>query len=214
MDNPNIAEQINLPTTVVPVEQRGITTMPSAIIMLPQDIALLVSRAVDMANGLVIENNEDYEASTSLLQTFLEVTAEKTGAIDKLLADNIKRWFEGHRAATKQRGDLKAPFLDAREIVEKKRKEYRDKVQAADKEREKQLQIEAKSKQDAAALEQAQHLESQGEHESAAAVVEMAARAPAPVVVAKPTLGKVKGEVIKKEWKARIVNADLLHAPT
>lgn len=224
MDTPKTAEQINMPLTgsadVVAElkalvqapreEQRGITTMPTALVILPPHVVILVARAVEMAKGMIIESNEDYEASTLLLQTFLEVTADKTGEIDKVVNDNIKRWFEGHRAATKQRTDLKAPFETARLILEDKRRDYRRKIEQADKERNAALQLEAKKKQDEAAREQAARLEELKEPEAAAAVVEMAARAPAPAVAAPSSMPKPKGETVKKVWRFKITNPELI----
>jgi hypothetical protein len=224
MDTPKIAEQINMPLTgsaqIVETakalvdqpreEQRGITTMPTALVLLPPHITILVARAVEMAKGMVIESNEDYEASTLLLQTFLEVTAEKTGELDKVLNDNIKRWFEGHRAATKQKADLKAPFFTAREILEKKRRAYRGKVEEADRQRNAALQAAAKKQQDDAALEQAARLEELKEPEAAQAVFEMAARAPAPAVSNTYSMPKPKGETIKKIWRFKITHPELI----
>jgi hypothetical protein len=102
------------------------------------------------------------------------------------------------------------PFLSAGAIVLEKRKVFREKVAAADREKERLEREAAKAIQDAEALEQAAVLESQNEPEAAAAVIEMAAKAPAPVVFVQSTLPKTKGETLKKSWAFRIINTDLL----
>lgn len=173
---------------------------------IPKNIIRARDSAMRQAETLDIQSADDYEAAFVLreqLQRFARTLTE-------ILTPNIQRLFRAHKDATKERGDWVDPFLAADKIVERKRIAYNREQERIARERSEALTRQAREQQEQAAVNQAAELERVGEPEAAAAVLEMSATAPAPVVHVAPDTPKSKGSVAKKGWKWRFINPALI----
>lgn len=171
-----------------------------------EEIQKAAPGALSQAKEFDITSNDDYAASGSLLALVVERQKE----VEKLFADPIKAANSVHKFLTGLRTTLMQPYVQADEIIQKRRKEWR---RLQEQQRLAQEEVDrkaAKEQADSQAIEEARELEDAGETEAANIVLERAANAPPPVVTIQSSVPKQAGHVIRKSWAFNILNQDLL----
>lgn len=149
-------------------------------------------------------------ASYARAGQFVQGLKSLSRRITEFFADDIDRAFKLHRSLTKKRSDAVAP-LDA-ECTRLGREMAAWDQQQERLRRDEEIRLShLQQEQDrAVALAQAAALESQGMPEQAAAVVEEAIAAPAPLVSLPPSTPRVEGISYRSTWRHRVVDAQLV----
>lgn len=178
----------------------------TALVAVPPEVVQQQSRVVRQAEGLVIEDLESYEASTA----FLKLLDDAVTLAGNLFDGNIQRWHVGHKLAVAQKKDFVGPFERAMQIAKYKRIEFRSKAERDRQQKERELREQAETQQKAELEAQAKTLEAAGDQQAAVAVREFAEQAPAPIIVVPKTIPSGGGTVVRKYWRFRIFNADLI----
>jgi len=187
--------------------------MGSTAIVVPQikvdeaqlaDLQMKSPTLLKQAEEFTIENEDDYVGSLALVN--IAIDGENT--IDKFFEEPKTLAFQLHRSITSRVAFLKNPYGKVRDIISGKRRDYRAKVEKADREREALQREIAKKAADEQALADAQALAAQGEHEAADQILEQAAKAPPPAVVVQSSITKQAGTTLRKPWTFRIDDPD------
>jgi hypothetical protein len=173
---------------------------------LPPDIQLMVDNAQRMAESLIIETQEDYDASMAMREAF----KHNLSLIDGFLGHNIELLFGLHRSATAWRTRCRLNIEQADRLVGTKRLTWYNEQQRLARAKEQEDRERLRLEQETAAKQQAAELEKQGNPEAAAEVREQALTAPPPPVHVAPEVQKSKGAVIRKRYGFRIVNPRLV----
>lgn len=159
---------------------------------------------VRRANDLAVTCGDDYWMAGE------ELRAIKTyrKAVDDTFGPLAKAAHEQHKAILATKAKFDTPAAQAEATIKRKMCDYqlaeRRRAEAeAERQREAMRQQEEEKR-----LREAEELERQGHAEQAEAVI--AAPVATPVVVARPDVPKVKGVTMRDNWKARVVNEDLI----
>lgn len=180
--------------------------MATAQIISADEVAKLVPAVVSQANQLTVETAEDYEMACS----FLTLVATRKKQVGETFDPIVQKAHATWQEAIAQRKKFLDPLNEAESNVKYKVSTWRIEQERLRKIEEDRLSAIAKEEADERALAEATQLAANGEHELADMVLEEAAQAPAPVVVAPPTVPKQDGIAKKTNWKFRIVNAALI----
>lgn len=178
----------------------------AALVTVPEEVAQQQSRIVRQAEGLILQNLEDYEASTA----FLKLLDDALVLADNLFDKNIKNWNRGHKDAVTQKKDFVAPFERAMQIAKYKRVEFRSIAERNRQKAEAEERERARLAQAADLAQHAQTLEQAGDPSAAQAVREFAETAPAPVVIVRSEISRGGGTRITPQWKFRIIDEVLI----
>ena len=158
------------------------------------------------AQEFTIETAEDYEASGS----FLSLLAEKQKKVLDFFEEPAKQANSVHKFITNLRSMLVLPYTQAENVIKQRRQAWRTVKEQERQEKERQEREKAKTENEARALEEAKELEAMGEHEAATTVIERAVNAPPPPVIVQSVVPKQPGLSVKKVWKYRFKNLDLV----
>ena len=187
------------------------------VLILPPDATLAIetqrATVLDEAQALVVADQASLEAGGALLT---EVIKPLLKEIEKSCDPVCAAAYAVHQAATKQRADLKAPLLEAEEIVKTKTGDWviAERRRHAEEERrihEEQQAAEAKRlRLEKEALDRAARQEAEGNKAQAAQTmtraIERSERPVTPARVAAPPPQKVKGMSVREEWECDITD--------
>lgn len=165
-----------------------------------------IPQIVEQARGIIINDNEDYLASGAMLDRVLE----RMKFIQDFFEEPAKQANAVHKFITSFRATLLQPLEIAEKRLKDIRKDFRaeeDRKRLQKEEEERKL---AKKQEDEKALQQAAQLHQMGEPQAADEIVERAAAAPAPTVFVPSTVPKEQGKSIRKVFRYRITNEDLI----
>jgi hypothetical protein len=182
------------PTSVV-LDRKKVTEIE-------ESLPLIVAQAQD----LEIADNDDYIASTAMLDTL----AKKQDVISRFFEEPVKQANSLHKWLTGQRSRFLMPLQQAETLLKRRRQAFRDEQERIRLAKVAEEQAVAKAEQEAAALAEAQQLHEIGEVEAANTIIERAVTAPPPPVHVPTSIPKEKGHSIRKTYKARIVNPALI----
>jgi hypothetical protein len=170
------------------------------VLALPVDeVAKLVPAVVSQAQEITVESSEDYEMACSFL-TLIATRRKQVGeTFDPIVQKAHATWQE----AIAQRKKFLDPLNEAELNVKRKVSDWRIDEERKRRAEEDRLAAIAKKEQDDRAIAEAEALKANGDHELADMVLEEAANAPAPVVVAPTTIPKQDGISKKTNWKWR-----------
>lgn len=179
--------------------------MATALIS-PDEVAKLVHPIISQAQQITVIDAEEYEMACS----FLTLVATRKKQVNETFDPIVQKAHAAWQEAINQRKKFMTPLEMAELNVKTKVSQWRIDEERKRREEEDRLQANAKREADERAIAEAQSLEDNGEKELAAMVLEEAAAAPAPVVVAPSTVPKQDGIAKKTTWKFRIVNEELI----
>jgi len=157
------------------------------------------------AQDLQINNHEDYDASTPLLD---RIDARKKNVVE-FFEEPAKQANSVHKFITSLRSTLLLPLEQAETLVKSRRRDFRAEEERKRIQKEEEERKIAKAEQERQALEEAARYEEMGETEAANSIIERAATAPPPPVVVPSTIPKEKGHSIRKVYKFRVTNPAL-----
>jgi hypothetical protein len=178
--------------------------MGTVAIISADEVAKLVPAVVSQSEQITVSDSEDYEMACSFL-TLIATRKKQVGeTFDPIVAKAHSTWKE----ACAQREKFLSPLNVAEQTVKSKVTSWRIDEEKKRREEEARLQQIAKQEQDERALAEAAQLEANGEKELADIVLQEAASAPAPVVVAPVTVPKQDGIAKKTNWKWRYKNGE------
>jgi hypothetical protein len=180
--------------------------MATAQIISADEVAKLVPAVVSQAHQLTVDTPEDYEMACS----FLTLVATRKKQVGETFDPIVQKAHATWKEAIAQREKFINPLLEAESYVKAKVTTWRMEEERKRRAEEDRLSEIARNEREEAAIAEATQLEANGEKELAAMVLEDAASAPAPVVIAPPTVPKQEGIAKKTTWKFRIVNAALI----
>ena len=159
----------------------------------------LVPAVVAQAHEITVETSDDYEMACSFL-TLIATRRKQVGeTFDPIVQKAHATWQE----AIAQRKKFLDPLNEAEANVKRKVSDWRIDEERKRKAEEDRLAAIAKKEADDRALAEAEQLAANGEHELATMVLEEAAAAQAPVLVAPTTVPKQEGIAKKTTWKWR-----------
>lgn len=162
-----------------------------------------VAPVVQEAAAIVIRCADDYSGAA----TFLKTVKAAQKKVEDWFSDPVKRAHEAWKALTAKREEALAPLRSAESSVKKLMLDYSTEQERIRMAEQRRLQAEAdeRARKEREALEKkAARMKSE---EKAEALREQAAMVAAPVVsVARDMVPEVKGQSIRKTWKARIVD--------
>lgn len=149
---------------------------------------------VEQARGIVISTQPQYESACHLLLDVKDGLKE----CDKAFDDDIKRWYDGHKAAIATKARYQAPFKQVEAIIKPKISAYMDEQARLRREAEAKAQQEA---QLAAAVE----AESAGDAQQAEEILNGQGTMFVPPVMLPPA-AKVAGVSSREVWRAEVVD--------
>jgi hypothetical protein len=147
-------------------------------------------------------------ASYTAAADFLKALAAKRKQVEQFFAPMKTLAHRLHKAICTRENTLLAPLDSADRAVRHALVAYDREQERRRREEEARLQEQARKDEEARMLAEAALLESQGHAELAAATVEAALAAPAPVVTIAPTTPTVAGVSMGEKWTWRAVNDD------
>ncbi len=183
---------------------------PSMTVVLDQkkisELQVRGPKILIQAQELEIETADDYDASAGLLNFIATKQAEITNFFEKPAKDA----FSVHKFITNLRSVLLSPWQQSETLIKNRRNKYRTDQETIRQKKEQEARELAKAEEDARALDEAKQLVDIGEPEAANLVIERAANAPPPPVIVPSVVPKQPGISVRKVWKYRIKNADLI----
>lgn len=179
--------------------------MGTAIIS-PDEVAKLVPPVVSQVQQMTVSNVEDYEMAGSFLQLIAKRYRQIEEVFDPIVAKAHATWKE----ACSQRSKLLEPLDQAKKCVNEKLRTFDQEQDRIRRQEEARLAEEAKKKIDDDAIREAEALRAAGEPELADMALQVAAEAPAPVVVLPSSTPKMAEMQSRTNWKFRIVNEALI----
>jgi hypothetical protein len=180
--------------------------MATAQIISTDEVAKLVPAVVSQADQIDVVDAEDYEMACS----FLTLIATRKKQVGETFDPIVQKAHSAWQEAIAQRRKFLDPLEKAEVNVKGKVSFWRIDQERIRREEEHRLAAIAKKEADDRAIAEAEALEANGEPELAAMVLQEAAEAPPPVVVAMSNVPKQDGIAKKTTWKFRIVNAALI----
>lgn len=165
-----------------------------------------VPQLVAQAQDLEIVDNDDYLASGSMLDRIIE----RRDAILAFFKKPAEDANNVHKFITSLRGTLVQPLDDIEELLKTRRKNFRQEDERARLKKEEAARKQAKDEAEQAALQQAAQMQEIGETAAAETILERAAMAPPPPVHVASEVPKEKGKSVRKTWKYKVVNEQLV----
>jgi len=158
----------------------------------------------ERAKVYAITTNAEFEGAGGLLVGIKALMKE----IATFCEPNISRWHEGHKAAIKERDDLRKPLVDAEWFLKSKMGDYRNKVRELEAAERSRLEAIARKEADERRAAEIAAAKESGDKMSA----RMLAKAPVTVAPVAPAVEvpKAKGVAFKKKWKYRIRDEALI----
>jgi len=179
--------------------------MGTAIIS-PDEVAKLVPPVVSQAQQMTVESVEDYEMAGS----FLQLIARRRKQIEEVFDPIVSKAHGTWKEACNQRTKLIDPLEEAKTFVNGKLRAFDAEQDRIRRQEEARLAEIAKKQRDDDAIKEAESLKAAGEHELAEMALQVAAEAPAPVVVLPSSTPKMSEMQSRVTWKFRIVNEALV----
>jgi hypothetical protein len=159
----------------------------------------------DKARAFVITTQETLELAANALKGIKGLRAE----IEEVFGPNIKRWFDGHRAAVAERKKVEEPLTEAESIIKRNISGYQQEQERIRQEEERRLRLVA---EEAARQQRARELADL--EATKPTVEEYVAVAERPLEVAPiyaaPTVQKVQGVSSRESWKAEVTDLGAL----
>ena len=180
--------------------------MATAQIISAAEVEKLVPAVVSQANEITVADAEEYEMACS----FLTMIATRKKQVGETFDPIVQKAHAAWKEAIAQRDKFLKPLEQAEVDVKRKVTMWRVEEERKRREEEARLSAIAKAEAEERALAEAAALEANGEKELADMVLQEAAEAPPPIVVAPPTVPKQEGIAKKTTWKFRIVNEALI----
>jgi len=172
--------------------------MASAIIS-PDEVAKLVPPVVSQARQMTVESVEDYEMAGS----FLQLIARRRKQIEEVFDPIVSKAHGTWKEACNQRSKLIEPLEEAKTFVNGKLRSFDMEQDRIRRQEEARLAEIAKKQRDDDAIKEAEALKAAGEHELAEMALQVAAEAPAPVVVLPSSTPKMAEMQSRVSWKWR-----------
>lgn len=161
-----------------------------------------VAPVVQQASQIVVADADSYAVAANFLTTIKG--AQKK--VEEWFADPVKRAHEAWKALTAKREETMKPLKDAEGMVKQIMVTYQTEQERIRRAEQARLQAEADEK----ARKERERLEKQAakvkSEEKKAALLEQAEQVQAPVVAVASAVPEVKGQSIRKTWKARITD--------
>ena len=173
--------------------------MATAQIISAAEVEKLVPAVISQANAITVADAEEYEMACS----FLTMIATRKKQVGETFDPIVQKAHAAWKEAIAQRDKFLKPLEQAEVDVKRKVTTWRIEEERKRRDEEGRLSAIAKAEAEERALAEAAALEANGEPELAAMVLQDAAEAPAPVVVAMPTVPKQEGIAKKTNWKWR-----------
>jgi hypothetical protein len=180
--------------------------MASVAIISADEVAKLVPAVVSQSQQITVGDSEDYEMACS----FLTLIATRKKQVGETFDPIVQKAYAAWKEATAQRSKFLDPLDEAEINVKRKVTVWRLESERLRQEKEARDAAIAKKAADDQALQEAEQLIANGEPELADMVLQNAAEAPPPVVVAPSTVPKQEGIAKKTTWKFRITNEALI----
>ena len=158
---------------------------------------------VSNANNLKINNDDDQQRALEVLPSI----QEKLKLINETFDPIVKKAHEAHKEALKQKKTHADPLENAKRIIGRKVGAYQQEQERKAEEKRRLEQAELQKRAEEEALQAAEELESVGDTEAAEMVLETPVVAQAAPVKEAP---KVSGIAVKKTWKFRVKNPNLI----
>jgi hypothetical protein len=189
---------------MTPATAAALPTNPAAVgAELEQETKLAVGRLANVKIATVADleqavfDRQDLGARTKAVQAFFEPFKKQAHALWRGLCD--------------RENAVLGPIVALDDKLKRAITDYKTEQDRLKREEEQRQANERRRQDEARAAEEAAHLERSGDHAMAAAVIETALAAPAPIVVL-PDRTKVEGLKFRTEWKWRYVNNDRARA--
>lgn len=151
----------------------------------------------------VVEDADDYERAAGYVRSL----ADLARAIEDYWKDDVAAAHRLHKSLTTKRQQDLGVVTQERSRVQRLMLTWQQEAERQRRAEEARLAEEERQRQEALALEQAAAFEAQGQRELAAAVIEEATQAPAPMVSLPPT-PKVEGVATVERWDFEVVDPD------
>lgn len=157
----------------------------------------------EQAAELTIVDDAGYTKAGDLLTRIKTLRGEIADTFDPI----IKKAHEAHKEALAQKARIETPLVKAESLIKPKIASYHAEQDRKRREEEARLLAEQKKVEEDARIAEAANLEKAGESEMAERVLDEPPMM-APVVL--PPTPKVQGITVKKVWKGRFDNLDLV----
>lgn len=180
--------------------------MATAQIISAAEVEKLVPAVVAQANSITVVDADEYEMACS----FLSMISTRKKQVGETFDPIVQKAHAAWKESIAQREKFLRPLDQAEVDVKRKVTVWRLDEERKRREEEDRLAAEAKREAEDRAIAEAEALKANGEHELADMVLQEAAEAPPPVVVAPSTVPKQDGIAKKTTWKFRIVNETLV----
>jgi hypothetical protein len=180
--------------------------MATAQIISVGEVEKLVPAVVSQANQITVVDAEEYEFACS----FLSMISKRKRQVGETFDPIVQKAHAAWKEAIAQREKFLKPLDQAEMDVKRKVTVWRMEEDRKRRLEEERLSEIARKEREEAAIAEAAALEANGEKELADMVMQEAAEAPAPIVVAMSTVPWQEGIAKKTTWKFRIVNEALI----
>jgi hypothetical protein len=181
-------------------------TEPTGQIMTVEAVRQEIAPIVEQAKSLEILTAEHFEDASRFLKSVK--TAQKVAS--EFFAPMKKKAHDAWKAIKAKENETLAPLSEAEAMLKRKMLSYNREQEAIRREEQRKLQAKA----DADARKERERLEklaaSRKTPEKQEEYREAAAAIVAPVVEVAPVVPKVKGQTIRKTWKAEVVDVALV----
>jgi hypothetical protein len=172
------------------------------------DRALTDTIGVNVSRSKALVVTDD--ASLAQAGEYLRGYADLTKQIEDWFRDDVRRAHELHKSLTTKRKHALDAIQGEVDRLKRSLGAYVERRDAAQRRREREAEAAAKREADARAAAEAAALEKAGQPELAAAVLEEAIAAPAPVIVLPPATPKVAGVSTVESYSFEIVAEGLV----
>jgi hypothetical protein len=175
-------------------------------IISPDEVEKLVPAVVSQADQMTVSDADDYEMACS----FLTLIATRKKQVGETFDPIVQKAHATHKEAIAQRDKFLSPLNLAEMNVKNKVTNWRVEEDRKRRAEEARLSAIAKKEADDRAAAEAAALEAAGDKELAAIVLQEAADAPQPVIVAPPTVPKQAGIAKTVRWTFEVVDESKL----
>lgn len=174
----------------------------SAAVIVPVDTEALEFEILpwpDKARALAVVD----QATCNAAGEFLKGIKALGNEIDTQCDPNIARWYEGHRSATTQKRELKAPLVEAETIIKRAIATWMTEQERQRQEEQRRLREIARKEEEERRVAEALELEIAGEHEMAQETLTLPTPTPT-IELPKPV--SAPGVTMRETWKAEVTD--------
>lgn len=165
-----------------------------------QEVDTKAFSAIEQAERLVINTDEQYVIAGNMLKYLKDLTKE----IKSTFRPHIEKAHATWKGLLQEEKKHLEPVGKAEKIIKQKMGQYVEEQERRRKEEERRRQEELQRQMEEQRLREAEALEAEGLKEEAEALLEE--DIPAPPVISQPATPKIPGLALREEWKFKIVD--------